>query len=314
MYGGCCPAYGLRLTAYDEAMRGRLLLAIAMSLGFAVVPPAQRPPDQTQVETVVAAAAAYVKDYQRALTAVLADEDYQQQIVAQTPVDRSMPKRRRLQSEVFFMFAPASGDWMAMRDVISMDGTDLSQRPNLREALRTLPPVEVARTFKAYNSRFNLGKASRNFNEPTLSLLPLDDRYRSNVTFTRKGVKRSREGMWVTVGFAENAGPYTLIRDLSQKPAPSKGEFEVEAGTGRVRRAHMVTVIGEMTAELTTTYAPDERLAMWVPVTFAERYKSGETTAFAPDPRIKLQTTFEEIRGVAKYTNYRRFEVKVIIK
>jgi len=296
-------------------MRGRLLLAGALSLGFAVLPPeAQRPPDNTQVEAVVAAAALYLKEYQRALTAVLADEDYQQQVVSQIPLDRSMPQKRRLRSEVFFMFAPASGDWMAMRDVISMDGTDLVQRPNLREALRTLPPVEVARTFKAYNSRFNLGKASRNFNEPTLSLLLLDDRYRSNVRFTRKGVKRTRDGVWVTVGFAENAGPSTLISDLSQNPAPSRGEFEVEAGTGRVRRAHMVTRIGEMTAQLTTTYAPDERLAMWVPVTFAEHYKSGETVAFAPDPRIKLATTFEEIRGVAKYTNYRRFEVKVIIK
>ena len=49
-------------------------------------------------------------------------------------------------------------------------------------------------------------------------------------------------------------------------------------------------------------------------MTFAEHYQSGETTSFAPDPRIKLPTTFEEIRGLATYTNYRRFEVKVIIK
>ena len=292
-------------------------IAIALTLGAVVLassPPAQRPPDNTGLDAVVSAAAAYVKEYQRALTAVLADEDYQQQVVAQTPLDRSMPNKRRLRSEVFFMFAPASGDWMAMRDVISKDGTALAERPNLREALRTLPPVEVARTFKSYNSRFNLGKLSRNFNEPTLSLLLLDDRYRPNVKFTRKGVQRSRDGVWVTIAFAENAGPQTLIRDLSQRPAPSKGEFVVESGTGRVRRAHMETGIGGMTSELTTTYAPDERLSMWVPVTFAEHYKSGETMAFAPDPRIKLATTFEEIRGSAKYTNYRRFEVKVIIR
>jgi hypothetical protein len=169
-----------------------------------------------------------------------------------------------------------------------MDGTALAQRPNLREALRTLPPVEVARTFKSYNSRFNLGKLSRNFNEPTLSLLLLDDRYRPNVRFTRKGVQRRPDGVWVTIGFTELQGPNTLIRDLSQNPAASKGEFVVESGSGRVRRAHMVT--------------------------FAEHYQSGETMSFAPDPRIKLATTFEKIRGSAKYTNYRRFEVKVIIR
>src|SRR5687767_7894017 len=145
------------------AMIRTSLLGLPLVLGFLL------PSDPTSLETVVAAAAAYVKEYQRALTSVLADEDYLQQVVMQTPRDESMPRVRRLRSEVFFMFAPASGDWMAMRDVASIDGTAVVERPNLREALRTLPAPEVARTFKSYNSRFNLGRASRNFNEPTLS-------------------------------------------------------------------------------------------------------------------------------------------------
>ena len=289
------------------------------SLGLLLVLGSTVPPDPTSLEAVVAASAAYVKDYQRALTSVLADEDYQQQVVMQTPLDSSMPRVRRLRSEVFFMFAPASGDWMAMRDVASIDGTAVVERPNLREALRTLPAPQVARTFKSYNSRFNLGRASRNFNEPTLSLLLLDDRYRPHVTFTRKGVERGRDGVWVTIGFAERPGPHTLIRDLSQMPVISKGEFEVEAGTGRIRRARMVTVIGEMTAELTTTYAPEARLGMWVPVSFSEQYRSGVQRAeVSPDPRLNVRinvpTSYEEIRCLAKYANYRRFEVKVNIK
>lgn len=295
-------------------MRAGLLLTVALSLGMAQSPKVQGGADPTHVDAVVAAAAAYVKDYQRALTSVLADEDYAQEVVTQTPLDRSMPRSRRLRSEVFFMFAPASGDWMAMRDVVSMDGSALATRPNLREALRTLPPVEVARTFKSYNSRFNLGRASRNFNEPTLSLLFLDDRYRPNVTFTRKGVQRRQDGLWVTLGFTESPGPGTLIRDLSQAPVVSKGEVVVDANTGRVRRAHMETDFGGMVAVLTTTYAPELRLGMWVPVTFAETYRSGQKVAISPDPRITLPTTYEEIRGLAKYANYRRFEVKVIIK
>jgi hypothetical protein len=296
-------------------MKVRLLRAAALCIGVAVLPAmTQRPPEVTSVDAVVTAAAAYVKNYQRALTTVLADEDYQQQVVMQSPLDRSMPRTRRLRSEVFFMFAPASGDWMAMRDVISIDGTAVTERPNLREALRTLPPVEVARTFKSYNSRFNLGKASRNFNEPTLSLLLLDDRYRSSFRFTRKSVQRRADGIWVTIGFAESPGPQTLVRDLSQQPVISKGEFLVDAATGRVGHAQMTTAFDGMTAELTTTYRPDERLAMWVPGTFEERYQSGAKISIAPDPRINLPTTYEEIRCLAKYTNYRRFEVNVIIK
>lgn len=271
-------------------------------------------PDPTSVEAVVEAAAAYVSDYQRVLTAVLADEEYQQQIVSQTPRDDATARVRRLRSEVFFMFAPASDDWMAMRDVLSVNDKPVVDRPNLREALRTLPPVEVAKTFKAYNSRYNLGRVSRNFNEPTLSLLLLGDRYRSQVTFVRKRVQKSSDGVWVTIGFSEAAGPDTLIQDSSRNPAVSTGEFVVEAGTGRIRQARMVTTIGAVTADLTTVYAPDRRLGIWVPVSFAENYQTGARNANIADQRIRIQMSSEEVRCLAKYTNYRRFEVKVIIR
>jgi len=271
------------------------------------------PQDPTRLDTVVAAAATYVKDYQRQLTSVLADEDYLQQIISQTPRDEAMPRVRRLRSEVFFMYAPAADDWMAIRDVSAVNGKELKDRPNLREALRTLPPHEVARTFKVYNSRFNLGNVSRNFNEPTLSLLLFDDRYRPDVTFTRKSVQTRRDGVWVTVGFTESEGPNTLIRERSGKPAVSKGEFVVEAGTGRIRRAWMETTVGAVVADLTTDYAADARLGIWVPVSFAENYQA-RADAKIVDPRIRTQLSSEEIRCVAKYTNYRRFEVKVIIR
>lgn len=270
--------------------------------------------DPTSLDAVVAAAAAYVKSYQRELTAVLADEDYQQQIISQAPRDEAMPRVRRMRSEVFFMYAPAADDWMAIRDVSAVNGKDLKDRPNLREALRTLPPPEVARTFKAHNSRFNLGNISRNFNEPTLSLLILDDRYRPHVTFTRKRLQKRRDGDWVTVGFAEREGPDTLIREFSGTPAVSKGEFVVEAGTGRIRRAWMETTVGGVTAELTTDYAPDARLGIWVPARFTENYQARAESAKIADPRIRTQLSSEEIRCVATYTNYRRFEVKVTIR
>src|SRR5687768_8531452 len=95
-------------------------IGLLLALGASMLPTPTRlqpSPDPTSLEAAVNAAAGYVKDYQRALTSVLADEDYLQQVVTQTPLDESMPRVRRLRSEVFFMFAPASGDWMAIRDV-----------------------------------------------------------------------------------------------------------------------------------------------------------------------------------------------------
>lgn len=285
--------------------------AFAQPVRSPVASPSTPAESRGPIDAVVAKAAAYVKEYQRTLTQIIADEEYEQQIVTQTPEEPGMARRRLTRSEVFFLFA---GDWMAMRDVVSVNGAPLETRPSLRQALATLPTAEVARRFKVYNSRFNVGRVFRNFNEPTLSLLFLDDRYRSNVVFTWKRLQKGTDGDWVTVEFLERPGGRGLIVDLTGAVAPSKGRFEVHAETGRIRFAQMTTTIGAVRAELTTTYAPDEHVGILVPVTFAEHYLDGVPPRTGSDPRTRIQTRFEDIRGRAEYRNYRRFEVKVIIR
>ena len=68
---------------------------------------------------------------------------------------------------------------MAVRDVMSLDGNALGDRPDLRDAFQRLAAGDVAARFKEYNSRYNIGRTFRNFNEPTLSLLVLDERHRA---------------------------------------------------------------------------------------------------------------------------------------
>ncbi|HXT33045.1 MAG TPA: hypothetical protein VN716_27260, partial [Vicinamibacterales bacterium] len=162
---------------------------------------AQRP--DTSALAVVRVAAQYVADYQRQLTSVIADEIYTQQIAAQEPSETDMPRQRRLRSEVFFMFAPDDRDWMAIRDVKEVDGNAAPDQLDLGEALRTLAPDEVAAKFKAYNSRYNIGRTVRNFNEPTLSLLVLDERHRPRFMFERRQVQRSGDAWVVTMRFSE---------------------------------------------------------------------------------------------------------------
>src|ERR671910_3468805 len=96
---------------------------------------------------------------------------------------------------------------MARRDVIELDGIAIDGRPDLGEALRLLPAGEVARKFKDSNSRFNLGRTYRNFNEPTLSLLVLDDEHRRRFSFDRKKVERSGDAVLVTLAFKEKERP-----------------------------------------------------------------------------------------------------------
>lgn len=300
---------------------GPSALACAVAIGLtarAAQQPEARNPDLS-TSGVVRVAAEYVKTYQEQLAFLIADEAYTQQVRTQIPDDRG-PKGRTMKSELFFMFTPADRGWMSIRDVIEVDRKPVEGRPDLRAALETLPAAQVAGTFKAYNSRFNIGRIQRNFNEPILSLLVLDARYVSNFTFDRRRVDRTADGPLVTVTFTEKTGP-TLIRDLQLRPVFSKGEFVIEAATGRVRRAQLGVTIGSVTLELTTTYAPEERLGLWVPVHFRERYEEGvslsvgaRTPREAPQARLDAATSYEEIVCEAKYTNYRRFEATARIK
>jgi hypothetical protein len=265
------------------------------------LPIAQSPPDDS-TRALVARAAAYVQVYQQQLTRLVADERYAQEILEQAPPDPAGPRARVLHSEVFFMFAPGRGDWMAIRDVIAMDGRGVADRPDVHLALRTSPARDVAATFKRYNSQFNIGRTFRDFNEPTISLLVLDDEHRGRFGFDRRRVERAADGSVVaTLSFRERERP-TLIRDLNHGQVFSRGELIVEVGTGRVRRAVLTATIGPTRFELTTVYVQEPRLAIWVPERFREEYEYRDR----PD--------YERIVCEASYSNYRRFETSVRIK
>ena len=256
----------------------------------------------TSERGVLSAGAAHVAAYQRQLTSILADELSTQEIVAQRPHDATMPRGRRLRSEVFFMFAPATREWMAIRDVLEADGTPLESRPDLRNALRRLAPREVASAFKEHNSRFNIGRTFRNFNEPTLTLLVLDEEHRRRFSFDRRHVERADGTVLVTIAFTEKDSP-TLIRHVDRGRVFSKGELVVEAGTGVIRRTALRGTIEKLRFELTTVYSPDARLGLWVPSVFTEEYEYGTG-----------RSDYEKIVCEARYSNYRRFETSVRVK
>jgi hypothetical protein len=280
-------------------LRGLVTLACLGSAAAVAVAGRQH---EVSTRTLVDRAAGYVAQYQQQLTRVVADERYAQDILEQRPPDPAMPRTRVLRSEVFFMFAPGRGDWMAIRDVMAVDGQALTDRPDVRQALRTLPARDVAAMLKAHNSRFNIGRTLRNFNEATLSLLVLDDEHRHRFAFDRRRVERAADGSFVaTLTFRERERP-TLIRDVKHGQVFSRGELTVDVETGHVRRAVLTATIGPRRLELTTLYAPEPRLAIWVPERFREGYEHRD------------RREYERIVCEATYTNYRRFETSVRIK
>ena len=248
----------------------------------------------TSLEAVLAKASAYLADYRERLTYVMATERSKQTLVGGFAGKDGTDEQ--LASDVYFVYIPADKVWMAVRDVEIVDGTVLKNRDNVRDLLDS-GQVGAARALKDRNARYNLGTILRNFNEPTLSLLVLDDQHRRRFTFTRQ----SARGSAVTVSFVEKAQP-TLIIDTGGRPAYATGEMTIDAVTGRIERARLqVRLSGGIDAALTTSYAFNKKLEMWVPAKFEEAYSMGGRHA-------------EKITAVSNYTDFSRFDVSVRIK
>ena len=251
-------------------------------------------------KTIEQLAAEYVAGYQQELTAIVADEQYTQQV--RRDLQEPGVRFRSTSGDVFFIFTAAGRGWMAIRDVLTVDGVPAPERTHVREILRTLRASEVGDRMRSYNARFNIGRITRNINEPTLALLSLDAGHRSRFRFSAKDreIRGGRE--LVRLQFQERDRP-TLIRGIGGTPVFVKGELLVEASNGRIWESRLTATVDRIDVELKTEYSLDERLGLMVPAVFRERYE-----------REKEVADFEEIDCEASYSNFRRFEVSARLR
>ena len=196
--------------------------------------------------------------------------------------------------------AARAGQHFLISKIAEVDGEPVEDREDLRALLQKGETVSVVRSVLSRNSRFNLGSIIRNFNEPTLALLILEPHRVQRFSFDRQEVIRNAGQTSARLSFRERERP-TLVRDGENRPVYSRGEITIDAATGRVERTMIELLDDNVLARLTTTYALDEKVDMWVPVTFAERYE-------------RTSRDREVILCEAAYTNYRRFEVTARIK
>lgn len=252
----------------------------------------------TSTKGLTKSAAAYVADYQDKLTYVVANEEYVQRTFDQAG---NMMRERIMDGELRLEFILADREWMAIRDVVAVDGEMVPDRADIQGMLQRGAFESVARQLMARNARFNIGGIERNFNEPTLALLVLESRRLSNFSFDRKILVKEGAAQIATLAFDEHE-PATLITDTRGRPVKLKGEFEMDADTGLIRRTRLEFKNNGVIGELVTAYQKDDKLDLWVPATFTERYTR------------KTATDFDHIECEAKYTNYRRFGATARIK
>ncbi|HYN10273.1 MAG TPA: hypothetical protein VES67_23000 [Vicinamibacterales bacterium] len=274
-------------------------MAIGSLLALAVTVAVSSGQQKVDVSTraVIAAATKYVVDYEAKFKFVIADETYAQ---ATFDNERRETGRRSIKGELFLTFIPADAAWLAVHDFTEVDGQPVADREDLRALLQKGETNSVVRSVLTRNSRFNLGSIVRNFNEPTLALLILEPKRVRGFAFDRQEILQSAGRTKVRLSFRERDRP-TLVRDANGRPVYARGELTIDAESGRVEHTVIELVDGPILARLTTTYAFDEKVEMWVPVAFAERYE-------------RTKGDREVILCDADYTNYRRFEVTARIK
>jgi len=271
--------------------------SLIVAVAFAQTPGSVPVPD-TSARAVVAKAAAHIKEYQEALQFVLADETTVQDVFN---VRGARVARRETTGEFFLAYVAADGGWLAVRDILTVDGAPVEPGDNLRQLLSRGSFARIGRQVADRNARYNLGSIARNFNDPMLALVILDDKHRDRFRFERRRVEPARTGPVVTVAFAERDRP-TLIRGSDGRQIFTKGEMVIDAATGRLRRTVITLKDGATEASLTTTFTENEKLGLWLPASLTERYE--HTTS-----RVR-----ELVVAESSYSNYRRFNVNVIIR
>ena len=232
----------------------------------------------------------------------MAEERYEQSIrrVAisnSTTVQRggSGPTDTVLVSDFLLVQVPGEG-WLPFRDVFERDGKQVRDR---QERLSTLfltnssrSAMDQARAIMDESARYNIGNIARNINVPTLALPFLLAEHRKRFSF--KIGKRDEDEPGVVIEFKETGRP-TFISTTGARDLPVNGRFWIDERDGTVLKTELHAVDTSVEAHIVVTYEFDASTGLRVPVRMEERYRRGR------DP--------SEVRGVATYSRFRRFQV-----
>lgn len=273
----------------------RFIVAAALALAAAV------PGAQSTSPDLLARVSAYVGDFYRRFGSIVAEERYQQTIRRSpgsigTTLQRGGgggPVSTTLVSDFLLVQVPGEG-WLPFRDVFERDGQPVRDREERLAKIflsGSRASFDQARAIMNESARYNIGNVQRNINVPTLALTFLTDDQRTRFAF--KLGKPEDEG--AVIDFRETARP-TYVRTTNDRDLPVNGRLWVDEQTGTIRRTELHAVATDVEAHITVTYLQDQGLGLWVPARMEERYKRGR------DPL--------EVRGIATYSRFRRFEVK----
>jgi formate-dependent nitrite reductase membrane component NrfD len=290
---------GALMTRFGWMAVGRSVVVLIAAACLTAAPGAQVKQLDLSPKALAAKASKYVTEYTTTLRSVIAEETYIQETYASREVRTGS---RRMRGDMYLVFLPADREWMAIHDIIEVDGQPVTDRQELRALIASSTETSVIAELARRHQRYNIGTIGRSFNEPTLPLLIVDDRRLESVKFSREPVQAAPTGLLVTLTFEERKGHPTIVHSTTGAPIYSTGEIVIDPESGRIHRTRIAFKYNSIQAELSTTYALEPKIGLWVPSVFTERYE-GERNGLK-----------EIVICSARYTNYQRFETSGRIK
>jgi hypothetical protein len=232
-------------------------------------------------------AAAYVATFVDKFSNVVAEESYQQ--------ETTVPRRKRiLRSDYLFVRFPGDQTWTSFRDVFDVDGKPVRDREERITKLLINPSGDAERRvadIARASARYNLLDIGT-LNHPLLAMAFLQSFYQPHFHFNLAGIEKSLGPKVRTVQFQEFQIP-TIIKGNSNADVLSRGLAWIDEATGRVVKTELRLGRTSAPISIVTIFKFDETLGIDVPAEMRDWYPDGTG----------------EVRGVATYGRYRRFQV-----
>jgi len=284
-------------------------MAVFASVAFVVAAP--QPPPEPTLATVLERTAAYVAEFYRRLSGIVAEEHYLQNWYSvRRPAEKVTLSHRELRSDLVLIRPPGEASWTELRDVFEVDGRPIRNRDDRIEALLRGPAGAASPDLAAIvadSARFNIGDVDRNVNTPLFALRFLEAANQRRFRFKRSAgdapgarapaaeftpsdrVFRVSTEVWVIA--YDEVGPGTMIRSGKRKDQPAHGRFWIEPATGRVLVSELSVEDRRIRATIEVSFQSEPLLEMLVPVAMRERYE--------------IKPSKSRVDGLATYDRFR---------
>jgi hypothetical protein len=260
---------------------------IAGLLAVSLLSPAAASP-QASKDHLLAKAAVYVGQFVDQFSNVVAEETLVQEI--------TVPRRKRaMRSDFLLVRFPGDAYWLSFRDVAEVDGKPIRDKEDRLTKLFLEPSGDAVRRasdIQRAGARYNLLDIGT-LNNPLLAIAFLQDEYQPRFRFNLAGIEKKLGPKIRTVQFQEFKVP-TVIKGNSNSDIMSRGLLWIDEDTGRVVKTELRLGRQSSPISIITDFKFDEDLGINVPVEMRDWYPDGTG----------------EIRGVATYGRFRRFQVK----